>query len=387
MSAHRARPIRLLTFEEALAHNLSVVQERAPRSQVWAVAKARGYGHGLAAAVRGFASASGLAVLEMQEAVLAREWGWQKPILLLEGCFHPSEVLEAADLGLDLVVHHVDQLDWLSTRMSRMERASGRIWIKLNTGMNRLGFAPHTFKDLAPRVADLRRLLGPQRLAWMTHLAKAEQPEATIRPLGQLDLALRELGVSAQEPVSVCNSAGVFTLPQAHHQWVRPGIALYGGSPLESPLAPEHTASQLQLKAAGSLRSQVISVQTLQAGEPVGYGERYRAPHPMRIGVVAGGYADGLQRNAPDGTPVWVAGQVCPLVGRVSMDMVTVDLSSHPRAGVGSAVEFWGQELPIDKVAQACGTISYELMTGITERVARQVIPALPLDDDEDSGG
>jgi len=383
MTVLRSRPIHLITFEGALAHNLRLVQQRAPRARVWAVAKAWGYGHGLASAIRGFADAHGLAVLEMQEAVQARENGWQKPILLLEGCFHPEELAEAAALKLDLVVHQFDQLDWLMSGLSAHAPVPSRVWLKLNTGMNRLGFSPGVLGKLLPRVQSLRAQLGPERLGWMTHLARAETPVATQRPLAQLALALGQLEHQSDEAVSVCNSAGVFTLAHAHRDWVRPGLALYGASPLEDPLAPDQTAQSLGLRAGAALRSRVISVQEIRAGESVGYGERFRAPTAMRIGVVAGGYADGLARNAPDGTPVWVAGQICPLVGRVSMDMVTVDLSHHPQSKVGSPVEFWGPELPIDAVAQACGTIAYELMTGVTERVAREWVSVRPTEAQE----
>ncbi len=371
-----ARPVELTTFEAALAHNLAVVHQRAPAASVWAVAKARGYGHGVAAATRGFTRAEGLAVLEIQEAVEARELGWQKPILLLEGAFGPADLEACAALNLDLVVHHQDQMEWLLSRLDEFGRSRGRVWIKLNTGMNRLGFAPDAHPSLASGLRQLRRERGPERLGWLTHLARAESPPATERPLARLQEALHTLEAQAGEAVSICNSAGVFTLPHAHRDWVRPGLALYGASPLEDPMAEGQTAEALGLQPAGALRSRVIALQTLGPGDTVGYGERYRAERPMRIGVVAGGYADGLPRSAPDGTPVWVAGRTCDLVGRVSMDMVTVDLTDHPGAGIGSEVEFWGPRLSIDRVAAACGTIAYELMTGVTERVARRVVSA-----------
>lgn len=380
----RARPVLLTTHEDALAHNLQAVRDRTPSAQIWAVAKARAYGHGLGAAVRGFSRSDGLAVLELQEAAVCRDLGWTGPILLLEGCFHPADVQVAADLDLDLVIHHSDQLDWLQTRLSRLERARLRLWFKINTGMNRLGFAPSTWADLAPRVNDLRHRLGSDRLGWMTHLAKAEEPDSTQRPLRRLGEALSMLAVPNQEPVSICNSAAIFTVPSAHQDWVRPGLALYGASPLADPVAAAQTAQALGLRAGASLTSRVIAIQELGVGETVGYGERYRAQRPMRIGVIAGGYADGIIRGAPDGMPIWVAGAICPMVGRVSMDMVTVDLTDHASARVGSEVEFWGQALPIDVVAQACGTVAYELMTGVTERVQKRSIPVLP---SEEEGG
>lgn len=380
MNPAHGRPLLLTTHEEALAHNLRVIRQTAPQARVWAVAKARAYGHGLGAAVRGFSGADGLAVLELQEAATCRDLGWSGPILLLEGCFHPSDVQAAAELDLDLVVHHADQLDWLEARLSRIQRANLRLWMKLNTGMNRLGFAAATWSSLGPRIQKLRHQLGAERLGWLTHLAKAEAPRSADLPLQRLGLALSSLGVSEAEPVSVCNSAAIFTLPQAHRDWVRPGLALYGASPLAEPLLPEQSASRLGLRAAAQLSSRVIAVQDLAVGDTVGYGERYRAQRPMRIGVIAGGYADGIMRSAPDGMPIWVSGRCCPMVGRVSMDMVTVDLTDHPSAGVGSAVEFWGESLSIDRVAEACGTVAYELMTGVTERVRRRSIPALPDD-------
>ena len=381
MSSIHSRPLLLTTYEEALADNLRVIQQQASGARVWAVAKARAYGHGLGAAVRGFSRADGLAVLELQEAATCRDLGWSGPILLLEGCFHPSDVQVAADLKLDLVVHHADQLDWLETRLGRIERAQLRLWIKLNTGMNRLGFPAASWPDLGPRIEKLRQRLGSARLGWLTHLARAEEPSAAELPLRRLDTALATLGAPPAEAVSVCNSAAVFTLPKAHRDWVRPGLALYGASPLANPLAPGQSAQSLGLRAASRLSSRVISVQHLVAGDTVGYGERYRAERPMRIGVIAGGYADGIMRGAPDGMPIWVADRCCPMVGRVSMDMVTVDLTEHPSAGIGSEVVFWGDSLPIDGVAQACATLAYELMTGVTERVHRRSIAALPADD------
>jgi alanine racemase len=371
-----SRPALLTIHETALAQNLQQVRDRVGHASIWGVCKARGYGLGLDSCLRGLAKADGLAVLELTEAQALRDGGWSGPILLLEGAFSQSETRDALELDCDLVVHQVDQLAWLQSHQSLLSRQTSRLWMKFNTGMHRLGFAATTSSQrlaLLEPVAALRGLVPANRRGWMTHFANADRSDGIESPMTHWQALMEAVSPQAGECQSLANSAAVLLHPKAHADWVRPGIMLYGGSPAPRPLsAPVWT-----LEAAATLSSRLIAVQSVPAGERIGYGGRYQASASMRIGVVAMGYADGYMRQAPDGTPVLVDGVRCPLVGQVSMDMITVDLSACPQAKVGSAVTLWGRGLSIDEVAQACGTNAYELLTGVTSRVARRLEPHL----------
>ena len=373
------RPLMCFTDAAALAHNLAVVQSLAPHTPVWAVAKARAYGHGLSLALRGFSAASGMAVLEIEEAAYLRAGGWTKPVLLLEGVFRPQDLLEAAEMRLDLVVHQHEQLlPFLSADAGALAfvQSGARVWIKLNTGMNRLGFSikNNNLNQLYNLVYEVRQQLGIGRLGFMMHFAQAESLLASEEPYARFEQALTQLGHGAGEPLSLANSAASIHLPFARMGWLRPGIALYGASPFRYDRGHAPVFAALRLKPAQILQTEIIAVQDLEAGEGVGYGMRFRAPGPMRIGVAAVGYADGYPRTAPDGTPVLVDGKRCALAGQVSMDLLTIDLRAAPEARVGSRVELWGTGLSVDEVASHCGTIGYELLTAITPRVARQPI-------------
>ena len=375
-----SRPALLTIHESALAHNLQQVRDRVGRASVWGVCKARGYGLGLDSCLRGLAKADGMAVLELNEAQALRDGGWSGPILLLEGAFSQSETRDALDLQCDLVVHQVDQLGWLQSHQSLLARQSGRLWMKFNTGMHRLGFAattPIQRQAVLETVETLRALVPAKRRGWMTHFANADRPDGIQSPMAHWQALMQLIGPQAGEDQSLANSAAVLLHADAHADWVRPGIMLYGGSP-----APQvSAASSWSLEPAATLSSRLIAVQSVPAGGSIGYGGRYRASTAMRMGVVAMGYADGYMRQAPDGTPVLVDGVRCPLVGQVSMDMITVDLSACPQAKVGSPVTLWGRGLSIDEVAQHCGTNAYELFTGVTARVARRLEPHLGDDD------
>ncbi|MEY4082711.1 MAG: hypothetical protein RL483_80 [Pseudomonadota bacterium] len=376
------RPALLTVHEPALAHNLAQVRRLVGSSRIWAVAKARGYGVGLASCLRGFEQADGLAVLELVEAQTLRDSGWTRPILLLEGAFSAADVRQALEAELDLVVHQPDQLGWLLAQRQALARSSCRVWIKLNTGMHRLGFpvvSGGLDESLQKGLAPLRAVLPASRLGFMTHFACADDPTGVDGQLAVWQSVQPALGLRAGESLSLANSAAVVRHPSTHADWVRPGIMLYGGDPLAGQ-APESRPTQpaIGLQPAATLSSQLIAVQTVAAGGAVGYGARYRAPSDMRIGVVAMGYADGYLRCAPDGTPVLVDGVRCPLVGQVSMDMITVDLGPVPAARVGSSVTLWGQGLSIDEVAACCSSNAYELLTGVTSRVTRRVEPLLP---------
>jgi len=351
------RPIRATIDLAALRHNLGRARTQAGARKVWAVVKADAYGHGIERAVRAFAAADGLAMLDLDEAQRARDAGWRKPILLLEGFFEPRDLDTVAELGLTSVVHQREQVDML---MSYAASRPLHVYVKLQTGMHRLGFGGDAMQVV-------QRLQGTARVhieALMTHFANADRPHA-----GPSDVVeqMQEFAAATKGwPGAVClaNSAALFLRPEVKGEAVRPGIALYGATPRAGL-----PSAQLGLRAAMTLRARVLAVQQLRAGDTVGYGSRWVAQRASRIGVVACGYADGYPRAAPDGTPVWVGGARAPLVGRVSMDMITVDLTETPQADVGAQVELWGEHVPIDEVAERAGTVGYELMCALARRV------------------
>jgi alanine racemase len=354
------RPILATVDLGALRHNLARAREAARGRFVWAVVKANAYGHGLTRALRAFAEADGLALLDLDEARRAREAGWRKPILLLEGCFETSDLADCSELDLTTVVHCGEQLEMLEHHRPARPLS---VHLKFNTGMNRLGFRPQGAVQAYER---LRGLHSVRELTLMMHFANADRPLAEAGPVAVAEQLEEFDGITAEwpEPRSLANSAALFLRPEVGGDSVRPGISLYGGATDE-----HHPAAALDLRAAMVLTSRIIGVQTVEAGAAVGYGARFVAARRTRIGVVACGYADGYPRHAPDGTPVLVAGVRVPLAGRVSMDMITVDLTHVSEAGVGSHVELWGAQLPIDEVANAAGTVGYELMCGLAPRV------------------
>lgn len=372
------RPLICRTDTAALSHNLAQVQSLAPNAPIWAVAKARAYGHGLSQALQGFSAAAGIAVLEIEEAAYLRASGWEKPILLLEGLFGPQDLASAAELRLDLVVHQAEQAQALFSAAAPTVaylQSGARVWVKLNTGMNRLGFGTQgPLETLRALVDSLRQTLGVGRVGFMMHFAQAESPLASEEPFARFEWALERLGHGAGEPLSLANSAAVIHLPFARMGWLRPGIALYGASPFRYDRGHAPVFANLGLRPAQTLQTELIAIQQLQAGDGVGYGMRFRASGPMRIGVAAVGYADGYPRTAPDGTPVLVNGRRCTVAGQVSMDLLTIDLTASPEAQVGSRVELWGAGLAVDEVASYCGTVGYELLTAITPRVAREAV-------------
>jgi alanine racemase len=363
------RPIALVLRPHALAHNLQLIRAATPADRrLWAVAKADAYGHGVAHAVEAFAAADGLAVLDLAEAEAARALGWTKPILLLEGLFGPADVSRVLAIEADLVFHHARQFSWWREPLEAgLVSNNIRHWLKLNTGMNRLGFKTADAPVLKAAAETLRN--SGHAVGWLTHFARAEEPGGTDSQRQVFCDWLDALDVPPHEARSTCNSAATWCGLAQPAEWVRPGLSLYGASPFASDAG--RSASGLGLMAAASLETQVISIQALNIGETVGYGSRWTAMRPSRIGVVAAGYADGYPRTAPDGTPVLVRGCRCPLVGQVSMDMLTVDLTDHPHLDEADPVTLWGDGLGVDEVAAACGTTAYELLTGVTPRVPR----------------
>ncbi len=359
------RPILASIHTQAFQHNLSRVRELAPDSKIWAVIKARAYGHCFDAAIKGLSSTDGFALLDIQDAVWLRDHGWQGRILLLEGLFHENELDLAQELRCDLVVHCETQIEWLEHFVSKGHKPFN-VFLKMNTGMNRLGLKPAAY-----RLAYHRLHAIGCHLHHMTHFANADQ--INCRPTVDEQIEVFNQAIEGLEaPSSLANSAAILWHRSALGDWVRPGIMLYGASPTGLYSDIEHA----NLKAVMYLHSEIIDIQELQAGDRIGYGGRFQAPEAMRIGVVACGYADGYPRHAKDGTPVWVGdssqpdgGSICPIVGRVSMDMLTVDLSNVPGAKIGSVVELWGERVPVDLVAQMSDTIGYELLCAVAPRV------------------
>ena len=348
------RPIQARISIGAMAHNLRVARQHAGDARVFAVVKANAYGHGLSRARRAFAATDGFAVLTLEEAANLRQMGVEQPILMLEGLFSPDEVAACAELDLWPVLHQRAQLEWLAHHPPARPL---HVFLKFDTGMHRLGF-PLT--EHAAVISRARSLPGVARITLMTHFAQADE---AVGVDWQLQPFLRELAGHGL-PWSSANSPALLRHPQACGAWVRPGIMLYGASPFA-----DASAAELDLRPAMTLQSELIAVQTLQPGEGVGYGQLFRAERPMRVGVVACGYADGYPRHAPTGTPVRVAGRPGRTLGRVSMDMLCVDLGDSPDADVGSPVELWGENVPVDKVAAAAGTSSYELLCALAARV------------------
>lgn len=372
------RPILATISLPSLKHNLAVVADRLndgrPAGRVapfiWAVIKANAYGHGILNGMRAFSRAEGLAMLDLDEAVRCREAGWTGPILLLEGLFEPSDLPVIDRHRLTVTVHSRSQLDMLR---GAAPQAPIDAMIKLDSGMGRLGFPPDAYREAYRQAHDLKQrgILG--NLGKMTHFARAdddlEVTRAQLRVFGEATEGL-------PGRISVCNSAATLTpglwsgLPEPFEQWVRPGICLYGASPFA-----DQPASSFGLLPAMTLSAELISVRRIPAGYSIGYGHRFTASDAMTIGVVSCGYADGYPRHAPTGTPITVAGVVTRVLGRVSMDMLMVDLTPVPDARVGLPVVLWGEGGPsVDDVAVACGTIGYELLCAVAPRVPRKVV-------------
>lgn len=352
-----SRPIHALIDLTALEHNLSVVRRHTPRSRVMVVIKADAYGHGLLRAAEAFKSADSFAMLELDAAIRLREAGYRQPILLIEGFFSISELALFEHYQLGAVIHHSEQLDMLP--VNRRPRGLD-VFLKLNTGMNRLGFTPEQFPAA---LESLKANPAVGQITLMTHFACADEPNGEREVAGQLQ-CFNTATAGWNLPRSLANSAAILRYPETHADWVRPGIMLYGASPFS-----DTTASELDLCPAMTVSSRIIAVQNLRLGDGIGYGHIFHADRPMRVGIVAGGYADGYPRHAPIGTPVLVNGRRTRIIGRVSMDMLHVDLSGIESAGVGSPVTLWGRGMPVDEVAQSAGTISYELLCSLAPRI------------------
>lgn len=350
----------------ALQHNLQRVRECMPGASVLAMIKADAYGHGALVAAEALSGADGFGVAFLQEAQALRAAGVSHPVTLLEGVFTPSEMAEVVRLGLTTVVHQEAQLRLLEAVPAA---TPVDVWLKLDTGMHRLGFAP---EQVLPAWRRLQALPGVRSVGLVTHFARADEPDAphTAQQIAVFRTLQQQIESEAGHAVadSLANSAGILAWPAAQGRWVRPGIMLYGSSPFA-----DRSAASLGLRPVMTLQSRLIAIRDLKAGEAVGYGGTWVAPRDTRIGVVAIGYGDGYPRHAGNGTPVLVNGVRVPLAGRVSMDMITVDLGDVP-AAIGDACILWGEGLPADEVAAAAGTLSYELFCKVTPRVPRFLV-------------
>lgn len=352
------RPIRVEINHSALRHNYLQSRKQTAGRRALAVIKADAYGHGSLGCAQALADiADGFALLNIEDAIALRQAGIQQDIVLLEGPFDRAEVEAMASYRIGGAIHSPHQIAWL-----REGSLPGpvEVWLKINSGMNRLGFRP---EQAAVAIQQLHALPQVRLSTIMTHFATADD----ARGVAAQWQAFAPVAQASSLAVSAANSAAVFRHPQTHGDVVRPGITLYGCS----PFAECHGAA-LGLQTTMTLSADIIAIQQLHAGETVGYGLNFQAEQPMRIGIVACGYADGYPRIAPTGTPVRVAGQRSTTVGRVSMDMLAVDLSAAPDATIGSRVELWGPHIALEEVATAAGTIAYELMCAVAPRVARE---------------
>ncbi|MDD2918701.1 alanine racemase [Rhodoferax sp.] len=360
------RPILATIHTAALQHNLARNRQTAPDAKVWAVVKANAYGHGIERVFDGLRSADGFALLDLDEAQRVRELGWRGPILLLEGIFEPRDLELCSRLDLWHTVHCDEQIDMLAACKTHVGH---RVFLKMNSGMNRLGFTPARYRSAWARLNALPQV---DEISLMTHFSDADGSQGIAAQMACFSEVTRDLPGER----SLCNSAASLRHADAvaASDWIRPGISLYGSSPDH----PEHSAGEWGLQPAMTLAAKIIAVQDIAAGASVGYGSKFVADAPMRLGVVACGYADGYPRVVPTGTPVLVAGVRSRLLGRVSMDMVTVDLTLVPESGMGTEVTLWGRAangavLGIDEVAQAADTLGYELMCALAQRVPVQV--------------
>jgi len=354
------RPIRATISAGALERNLHIAKAHAKGAKVWAVVKANAYGHGLERAARAFAAADGFAVLDFQEAARLRLAGVTKPILMLEGFFKAADIALLHKYALTPVIHNPEQVELFKAAPHSGEL---EVYLKVNSGMNRLGFATD---GVRPAYNAVRMHPHVKSVTLMTHFADADGAVGVKDQLAWF----RELTKDYAAPRSLANSAALIRFPETHADWVRPGIMLYGCSPFA-----DRSAESLDLRPAMTLTSEIIGTQHLHAGERVGYGFGYEAMGEITIGVVACGYADGYPRHAPTGTPVLVNGQRTRLVGRVSMDMICVDISDIQEAYIGSPVTLWGEGLSADEVGAAAGTVSYELLCALAPRVPVADVP------------
>lgn len=351
------RPTQITIDLAALQHNLQQIKKIAPHSAILAMVKSNAYGHGLTRIALALKDADALGVACLEEGKLLRDAGVKNPIVLMEGLFQAEELPRAVSGNFSLVVHHLNQLEMLE-KTPNISPLS--VWMKIDTGMHRLGFDPQDVKKVYKRLMQCESVKKP--IGLMTHFAESDSSDHAPTQ-NQINL-FNQLTEGLDGHRSLANSGGILAWPEAHADWVRPGIMLYGASPFANQCAKE-----FNLKPVMTFSSEIISIHTLKKGERVGYGGRWTCTEDMRVGVVAMGYGDGYPWHAKNGTPMLVNGKICPLIGRVSMDMINVDLRSQPEAKIGDAVILWGPDLPVEIVASHSNTIGYELLTRIAQRV------------------
>jgi alanine racemase len=353
-----SRAARATVHLSALRENLRRVRELAPHSRVLAVVKADGYGHGLERVARELSGADAFGVASIADGQRIRATGLSNRTVVLSGIDEPDDIGQMRRLGLDSVIHHESQLRWLEAERPAAGEPPLRVWLKVDTGMHRLGFMPAAVPDAEAR---LRACAGvdPQ-LVLMTHFANSDVFDDPVSSQ-QIE---RFASLAPDGERSLANSAALLGFPSAHAEWVRVGGLLYGIS-----VVAGRSGADFGFHAAMSLSTRLIAINRIARGERIGYGGSWQCPEDMDVGVAAIGYGDGYPRQAPAGTPVLIAGRRAPIIGRVSMDLVTIDLRGHPDARVGDAVQLWGPALPVEVVAGAAGTIGYELVCGMTRRV------------------
>lgn len=346
----------------ALRHNLQQVKKTAPKSRIMAMVKANAYGHGLLPIARALSDADALGVATVQEALQLRQQNITQSIAVMGGFQDGAELQQLLDQRVQAVIHSEHQLALLKALPQPTQTL--QVWLKIDTGMHRLGFAPEQAADIYAQLQACSWVEKP--IGFMTHFACSDLVE---HPLTAEQIALFRKTVIWPGEQNLACSAAIIVRPQAHGDWVRPGIMLYGVSPFTHQIGAE-----FNLQPVMTLRSRIIAIKTVCQGESIGYGAMWVCPHDMRVGVVSIGYGDGYPRSAQNGTPVLVNGQRCSLVGRVSMDLITVDLTEQPQAAVNDPVVLWGEGLPAEQVAHCAGTIGYELLTKVTPRVEFKVV-------------
>ncbi|MDG3084714.1 alanine racemase [Vibrio hannami] len=344
--------------KQALQHNLALIKSKAPASRVLAVIKANAYGHGVIQVARSLENADAFGVARIEEAVKLRESGIDKPILLLEGFYDADELRLLSRYNLETVIHNVEQLLAIDEQSGLSEPL--KVWLKIDSGMHRLGIDPEQLPYFLERIEICDKVQKPIR--FISHFACADELDnpATSEQVQRFLTSIK--GLEGER--SIAASAGILKWPESHMEWNRPGIILYGVSPFDFA-----NAEELGFLPVMTLKSKIISIKTVRKGEPVGYGASWITERDTNVAVIAIGYGDGYPRTAPYGTPVWINGRKVPVAGRVSMDMLTVDLGPDSQDKVGDEATLWGRELPVEEVAKHVGTIGYELVTRLTSRV------------------
>ncbi len=341
-----------------LLHNVEIIKSKAPKSKILAMVKANGYGHGIrSVSQRLQGHVDGLGVASIDEALALRQAGVSTPITLIEGVFAPDELVTAAESGFSVVFHSGHQIEWLrATRLPKPITA----WLKLNTGMGRLGFDNEAAEAALEELSKNRSIIHPVGI--VSHFSCADEPEHNLN--AKQITTFRAFADTKPGPKSLCNSAGIFAFPDVHFDMVRPGIALYGSSPIAGK-----SASDLGLKPVMTFQTEIIALQKFKRGEAVGYGASYVCPEDMSVGIAAFGYGDGYPRMVRQGASVLIDGELCPIVGRIAMDMAAIDLRACANAQIGERVTLWGAGLPVEHLADYCDRISYDLLTGVQNRV------------------